>query len=98
MLDEPLQYLDLRPQLLVMTLFRELAVQGGAVMMALYDIIWASRYCDHVLMLFNNGCAIAGSAEEILSHSNLEALYQCNLGEFGEDSVRHFVPETMPGV
>lgn len=98
LLDEPLQHLDLCHQLLAMTLFKELAVQGNAVMMVLHDIIWASRYCDHVLMLFDNGRAIAGSTEEMLSRSNLEALYQCNLQEFGEGRTRHFVPETVPGV
>ncbi len=98
LLDEPLQHLDLRHQLSTMTLFRELALQGSAVMMVLHDITWASRYCDHVLMLFDNGRTLAGSTEEILSRSNLETLYQCSLEESGTGSARHFVPGMVTGV
>ncbi|MGH8763485.1 MAG: ABC transporter ATP-binding protein [Nitrosospira sp.] len=98
LLDEPLQHLDLRHQLLAMTLFSELARQGNALVMVLHDIGWASRFCDHVLMLFDNGHAIAGTAEKMLNQQNLEALYQCNMREFIVERARHFVPETMPGV
>lgn len=92
LLDEPLQHLDLRHQLAAMTLFRDLARQGSAVMMVLHDIAWADRYCDHVLMLFDHGRALAGRKEELLTRANLEALYQCSLEEFGTGSKRHFVP------
>lgn len=98
LLDEPLQHLDIRHQLLVMTLFSELAKQGNALMMVLHDAAWASRFCDHILMLFDNGRTITGSVEEILNRSNLEALYQCNMEEFVVGRVRHFVPETVPRV
>lgn len=98
LLDEPLQHLDLRHQLLAMTLFSELARQGSALMMVLHDVGWASRFCDHVLMLFNNGRVVGGTAEEMLNRTNLETLYQCNMKEFIVERARHFVPETMPGV
>ena len=98
LLDEPLQHLDLRHQLLAMTLFGELARQGNALMMVLHDVGWASRFCDRVLMLFDNGRAITGSVKEILNQSNLESLYQCNMKEFVVGGARHFVPNTMPRV
>ena len=98
LLDEPLQHLDLRHQLLAMTLFNELARQGSALVMVLHDISWASRFCDHILMLFDNGHVISGSTEETLNQSNLEALYQCNIKEVVVNHGRHFVPETMLGV
>ncbi|MDN5835896.1 MAG: ABC transporter ATP-binding protein [Nitrosospira sp.] len=98
LLDEPLRHLDLRHQLLAMTLFNELAGQGGALIMVLHDVGWASRFCDHVLMLFAGGRVITGTTEEMLTRPNLEALYQCNMKEFVVERVRHFVPETMPGV
>ena len=98
LLDEPLQHLDLRHQLLVMTLFSELARQGSALMMVLHDISWASRFCDHVLMLFDNGRTMAGNTEALLNRPNLEMLYHCNMNEFAVGLARHFVPETVPGV
>lgn len=98
LLDEPLQHLDLRHQLFAMTIFSELAKQGKALVMVLHDVGWASRFCDHILMLFDNGHVITGSADEVLNQDNLEALYQCNMTEYFIGSVRHFVPETMPSV
>lgn len=98
LLDEPLQHLDLRHQLLTMTLFSELALQGSAVMMVLHDLAWVSPYCDHVLMLFDNGRSLAGPTEEVFIRSNLEALYQCSLEESGLGSTRHFMPAMEVGV
>src|SRR5687768_3740392 len=98
LLDEPLQHLDLRHQLSAMTLFSELARQGKALLMVLHDVGWASRFCDHVLMLFDDGHTITGSTEEVLNRSNLEALYQCTMAEYVTGRTRHFVPGTMPSV
>jgi len=79
-------------------LFKELAAQGCAVMMVLHDITWVSRYCDHVLMLFENGRVLAGSVGELLTQDNLEELYQCNLDEFGIKLLRLPIPSTVLGV
>jgi iron complex transport system ATP-binding protein len=98
LLDEPLQHLDLRHQASAMRLFRKLATQGKALVMVLHDIGWANRFCDHILMLFDNGRTIAGTTEEVLNRDNLEALYQCSMTEFVLGSARHFMPETMPRV
>jgi len=92
LLDEPLQNLDLRHQLAALTLFYELARQGKTVVMVLHDISWASRFCDHILMLFDNGSGIAGPAAEVLNRVNLESLYHCNMHEIGVGDTRHFIP------
>lgn len=98
LLDEPLQHLDLRHQLSVMTLFRDLATQGKAAVMVLHDIGWASRFCDHILMLFNNGRTLAGRTEEVLNRNDLETLYHCGMTEFIMRGTRHFMPDTTRGV
>jgi iron complex transport system ATP-binding protein len=98
LLDEPLQHLDLRHQLSTMMLFKELAGQGKSLVMVLHDIGWASRFCNHALMLFGNGRAITGTMEKVLNRNNLQALYQCNIGEFVTGSERHFFLETVPSV
>ena len=98
LLDEPLQHLDLRHQLFAMMLFKELATQGSTVMIVLHDIAWVSRYCDHVLMLFENGRVLTGSVEELLTRDNLEELYQCSLDEFGVKVLRLPASCTAMGV
>ncbi|HVW64558.1 MAG TPA: ABC transporter ATP-binding protein [Nitrosospira sp.] len=98
LLDEPLQHLDLRHQLGVMQLFKELGRQGNALMMVLHDIRWASRFCDHVLMIFDNGRVIAGNAEDVLNQENLEALYQCGMEEFMREPRQHTLSGSGSGV
>jgi iron complex transport system ATP-binding protein len=97
--DEPLQNLDLPHQLTTLALFHELARQGRTVVMVLHDISWASRFCDHILMLFENGSVIAGPTAEVLNRINLEALYRCAMREINVSGVRHFIPvDGRPGV
>ena len=82
-----------------MKLFQELAGQGRAVVMVLHDIGWASRFCDHVLMLFDNGRTYCRDRAQVLNRTNLEALYHCNMDEIAVGHARHFVPAcAMPSV
>ena len=71
-----LQHLDLRHQLGAMKLFQGIGQARKALVMVLHDIGWASRFCDHVLMLFDDGRTIAGTAGRSAQPDNLEALYQ----------------------
>ena len=98
LLDEPLQHLDLRHQVGVMGLFRELALQGKALVMVLHDVNWTSHFCDHVLMLFDDGRTIAGPVEKVLNRDNLETLYQCRMNELPVGRKRHFMPDLTPSV
>jgi iron complex transport system ATP-binding protein len=75
-LDEPLLHLDLKHQLQVLQLFRDLArAAGKCVIMVLHDGLWASRFCDHVLMLYDDGKVLAGASSRLLTRPNLQALY-----------------------
>lgn len=81
-LDEPLQHLDLGHQAEALQLLRGLAQnEGRAVLMVLHETLWAGRYCDHILMLYDEGRIKAGPAAELLTQPNLEELYQCGLRE-----------------
>jgi iron complex transport system ATP-binding protein len=76
LLDEPLQHLDLRHQFQALECFAGLARAGGkAVVMVLHDPRLARQVCDHALLLFESGDALAGPAPRVLSADNLERLY-----------------------
>ena len=82
-LDEPLLHLDLRHQIEMMELFRRLAgEQKKTILMVLHDSLWAGRYCDSALLLFEGGRVVMGAAPEVLRRDNLEALYGCSLEPF----------------
>ena len=93
-LDEPLLHLDIGHQAAVMKLFCSFAAeQHKTVVMVLHDILWASRYCDHVLLLYGNGRVASGPTRELLVKSNLEELYQCKMQELIIDQEMHYVPQ-----
>ena len=80
LLDEPAQHLDLRHQSEALALFHGLARQRSkAVVMVLHDPQRARRFCDHALLLFDDGSAQAGPAGELLSQAVLEKLYGCEV-------------------
>lgn len=92
-LDEPLQHLDLGHQVEALRLLQRLAVEEGkAVLMVLHETLWAGRYCDHILMLYDEGRVLAGSAAELMTLKNLEELYQCRLREIETEVGSYFLP------
>ena len=92
-LDEPLQHLDLPHQLAAMKLFRQLAQTGHGVVMVLHEPLWASRFCDRALLLYDDGRAAGGAASALLTKNNLEDLYQCRLEELTTAHGNCYVPD-----
>lgn len=76
LLDEPASFLDIRHQIGIYDIVRDLALeQECTVLTALHDLNLASEYCDQVYLL-SDGCMVAGGAtSEILSYSNLTRVF-----------------------
>ena len=81
-----------RHQVQAMRIFTQLKEQGCALLMALHDLLWAQRCCDHVLLQFADGRVLHGEAHDLLTLTHLEALYQCPLRELVVAGERCFVP------
>ena len=83
LLDEPLLHLDLRHQLAVLECFQALARdEGKTVVMVLHDALWASQFCDHTLMLYDDGICRFGPVASLLNKDNLARLYGCSMDRF----------------
>ncbi len=83
LLDEPLMHLDLRHQLAVLQCFRALVRDDGkCVIIVLHDSLWASQFCDHALMLYDDGNSRFGSAQSLITKTNLAKLYSCTMENF----------------
>ncbi len=91
LLDEPANHLDLHHQV---TLLERLQgrLGGGALVMTLHDVNLAARFCDHLLLLFGNGEARAGSAPELLDNSLLSRLYGHPVRCLDDGRTRCFLP------
>ncbi|MDI9644151.1 MAG: ABC transporter ATP-binding protein [Candidatus Verstraetearchaeota archaeon] len=79
LLDEPTSSLDIKHQLEILCIMRDLAqARHCSVIMALHDLNLASRFSDRILML-KKGCVFAvGTPEEVLTKENVKAVYDIN--------------------
>ena len=81
LLDEPVQHLDLRHQIDLLTHFGRLAAEHRRVIvMSLHDVNLAARYCNRALLLFGQGETLLGPTE-VLSAASLSRLYHTPLTE-----------------
>lgn len=78
LLDEPSNHLDLKHQVRIMQMIRQLSVQqGGIAIAALHDVNLAMSYCSHALLLLGSGEWRAGPIDEMLTENSLEQTYGC---------------------
>ncbi|WP_161492612.1 ABC transporter ATP-binding protein [Pseudophaeobacter leonis] len=76
LLDEPTAALDLRHQLLVLDRVRTYARDSGAcVAIALHDLTLAAQFSDRLIGLKDGLVVAAGTASDVLTQQNLQAMY-----------------------
>ena len=76
LLDEPTANLDVKYQMLVMRMLRDLAKYKGITVITIcHDLNVTAMYADRVIMLYNKGIYADGSALEVLTKENIELLY-----------------------
>jgi iron complex transport system ATP-binding protein len=77
LLDEPTNHLDIHHQISILNLLQEHITQHGkALLLVMHDLNLAVRYCNRFLLLFGDGETVQGTAETVLTQTNLERLYQ----------------------
>ena len=95
LLDEPSNHLDIAHQLTGLLALRSRVMQDQATMlMTTHDINLASRICDHVLLLKENGAYEAGAAAQVLTENNLSSAYDCEIRRIDSDAGVFFTPVT----
>jgi iron complex transport system ATP-binding protein len=76
LLDEPTNHLDLHHQIQVLQALATLSqARDKALVMVLHDVNLAARFCDHALLLFEDGRHGAGPVAEWLTTEHLSRLY-----------------------
>lgn len=93
LLDEPVNHLDWHHQHQLLQTFTKLvADESKSILMAIHDVNLAARYCDHVLMIFDEGEIKTGTTEELLQTDNLSKLYGYPVTKLGTESGSLFIP------
>lgn len=90
LLDEPVNHLDIHHQHEVMKLLTS-NNESIANVFVLHDVNLATRYCDHALLIYNNGATQQGPCSEVLTEANLSKLYQHPLHEIKHSEHRWFI-------
>jgi len=93
LLDEPVNHLDLKAQLEMLSLLKTHFKQANHCgIMVIHDPNLAYRYCDHILLLLNNGHYLSGQTKDILNKENLSELYDCPVHQINDAQHTLFVP------
>lgn len=91
LLDEPTSNLDIKHQMDVTRILKELSVRDGiTVVMISHDLNIASRYSDKIIMLYNKGVYRVGTPEEVITEDNIREVYKVD-SQVITDSGRPYV-------
>jgi iron complex transport system ATP-binding protein len=75
LLDEPGAFLDIRHEVEMYDLLRELQAEGITILTVLHDLNLAALYCDRVALLDAGRLAQVGPPEEVLTYATLTRVY-----------------------
>jgi iron complex transport system ATP-binding protein len=80
LLDEPINHLDPANQVAMLNvLAQRVRDERKAAVMALHEVNLATCYCSHVILLYGDGQWSAGRTANLLTDTNLSALYRCRV-------------------
>jgi iron complex transport system ATP-binding protein len=74
-LDEPSAFLDIRHQVEIYDLLRDLQAEGLTVVTVLHDLNLAGLYCDRLVLLAEGSVACVGAPAEVLTYATLTEVY-----------------------
>ena len=76
LLDEPTTYLDVRHQLRILSLLREInETWGRTVIIVLHDMNQAYQYADEVLMMKEGAIVSTGAPQDVLTPDRLRRVF-----------------------
>jgi len=80
LLDEPTAYLDLKYQVEIFDLVRQLNQENQmTVVVVSHDLNLAGEYCDRLILLKDGGIYEIGAPKKILTEENIKAVYDAKV-------------------
>ena len=97
LLDEPISNLDIKHQLEVMELVKELSTEYKITsIMVVHDLNIAARYSDKVAMMHNGRIQAYGQPEDVLTKENISNVYDVDV-EIGVISGKPYIVPLKSG-
>ncbi len=93
LLDEPTSNLDIRHQLEVMDIIKNIVREKRiSAIMAIHDLNLASRYADRIVMMNSGKIFSAGDSESALTPENIKHVYGVEVKVANHDGRPYIVP------
>lgn len=84
LLDEPISFLDIKNQIEVMKMARNLAKKEKIVIIVVHDLNMAMKYSDKILLLEDGYVISQGKPKEVLTESNIKKVYDVDVDIRGD--------------
>ena len=94
LMDEPVSHLDIRYQVEILSLVKELTLKGILVIVVLHDINLASQFCDEIFIMKEGRIMAAGSPKRVLKADKIKAAFDLDV-ELIHNPVSH-IPYVVP--
>ena len=92
LLDEPTSNLDVRHQLDVTMMLKQLSIEKQIlVIMISHDINIAAKYADEVIMMHDGSIYAIGTPQEVITKENMETVYGVNTKIIDDDGRPHVI-------
>lgn len=93
LLDEPTSNLDIKHQLSLMELLKELVQNKGiSVIMAIHDLNISARYSDRLILMEKGKIVAAGEPADVLTEENIEEVYGVKISVREENGSLYIIP------
>ncbi len=98
LLDEPTAHLDVGYQIATLSLIKDRASEGKAIVTALHDLNLASAYADSACLLHKGRILALGPTEEVLNSQELERVFGARFVRLRDPLTNRLVlyPEIVP--
>ena len=90
LMDEPMNFLDVKHQLELLELAKKLAAEGRTVVMVIHDIRIAMQEADELVILNGGSLAAAGTPDEILKAGIIKKVFGADIGFVETGAGRRF--------
>ena len=92
LLDEPTSNLDVRHQLDVTQMLKDLSIEKSIlIIMISHDINIAAKYADEIIMMHDGSIYVTGTPQEVITEENMEVVYGVKTEIIDDDGRPHVI-------
>ncbi|HHW58558.1 MAG TPA: ABC transporter ATP-binding protein [Clostridia bacterium] len=82
LMDEPVSHLDIKYQIEILSLVKNLTLKGILVISVLHDINLASQFCDEIFIMKDGKIMVSGNPKKVLTFENIKLAFSIEVEIF----------------